>query len=117
MSSSNGVVRTMLTRDVSRKLEDLVKEHEAEIQAGKWSMPTFSEFAGRRLTRPITPSNVKCAARVMGIEFPNQRSRSQSDNKEDLKNMIRIIAKELDGLIKELGYEPEDEFQEMLKGL
>lgn len=108
------VGRTCLTRTDSRKLEDLVQQHRKELEDGRWTYQTFSEHATRQMKRPITPSNVKGACHVMEINLRPKRKTECNGELErridDLRRVLRDVAKQLSIAMKCIDLEPEQEF-------
>jgi len=84
-------------------LEDLVFEHKATIEAGKWTQASFAEFATRRMQRPITANNVKGVAEAFTIKFCGPRPRKAGSSITELRACVEVLASELVALKHRLG--------------
>jgi hypothetical protein len=65
--------KNCLDRISQRKLEDLVLEHRAEVEAGKWTIVAMADALGKRMGRPLTSANVKGAMRAVSIDLPKNK--------------------------------------------
>jgi hypothetical protein len=86
--------KNTLSRREQRALEDLLIEHKAEAEAGKWTLVKFAEFATQRLRRPVTAANIAGCARNMEVKFNNHFNKV-GGSMFQLRACIRILATEL----------------------
>ena len=107
--------RTCLTRIEARKLEDMVEQHRKEFEEGKWTYRSFADHATQQMKRPVTESNVKTACHVMEINLRLNKNKVQSSEElerrtDDLRRVLRDVARQLSMVMKCIDLEPEQEF-------
>lgn len=110
---ANGKIeRVCLTRDMQRKLEDMVLEQKTAIEDDKWTMISFAAHAEKKLGRPVTACNVRTAAKIMGVVFHKHQGRGAVALKDmrQVKAALRITALELRRCMGELGFTTTSEF-------
>lgn len=99
------MLKNVLNRAEARRLEDLVQEHQKEIQEGRWTKTAFAAMAGKKLGRPVSPGNVKGAAGVFGLAFPRPvgSSHGHSRSLTELRAAVVLLARELVAAKGEMG--------------
>ena len=107
--------RTCLTRIEARKLEDMVEQYRKEFEEGKWTYQSFADHATQRMNLPVTKSNVSGACRTMGVQLRPKKNKVQSSEElerrtEDLRRVLRDVARQLSMVMKCIDLEPEQEF-------
>ena len=106
--------RTCLTRIEARKLEDMVEQYRKEFEEGKWTYQSFADHATRQMKRPVTESNVLGACRTMGIQLrPKRKTECNGElerRTDDLRRVLRDVARQLSMVMKCIDLEPEQEF-------
>ena len=86
------IKRIGLTRPQKRRLEDLILENKEKIANSKWSISSFAEYAEGNLKRPVSPANVRGAAKAVEVEFIRAIRQPTKISTENLKLFVHILA-------------------------
>ena len=96
-----------LGRASLRKVEDIVLSHKDDILAGKWQPSKLAAKATKQLGFLVTPANVRSAAKVLEIDWPQRdndhRGPISGSAVRQLRAAIAMLAGELKQLRGELG--------------